>query len=167
MSDPDERWENVAALRSAFAQFPSGVAALAARIADRPVGFVASSFTVGVSIEPPLVMFAVQNSSTTWPVLRTARRIGVSVLGQSHDSACRQLASRATDRFAGVDVRTTDQGAIFVDGAPMSLECTIENEVPAGDHQVVILRVQALSTESTVDPLVFHRSTFRQLSPEG
>jgi flavin reductase (DIM6/NTAB) family NADH-FMN oxidoreductase RutF len=69
-----------AALRQAFGRFPSGIAALCAQIDGTPNGIVASSFTVGVSMEPPLVMFAVQNTSRTWPVLRGADRIGVSIL---------------------------------------------------------------------------------------
>ncbi|HXD28568.1 MAG TPA: flavin reductase family protein, partial [Arthrobacter sp.] len=83
------------ALRQAFAQHPSGVAALCTIIDGEPQGIVASSFTVGVSMDPPLVMFAVQNTSRTWPVVRGAGRIGVSVLGEGHDGVCRQIASKS------------------------------------------------------------------------
>lgn len=47
-------------LRKVFAQHPSGVAALCAELDGEKTGIVASSFTVGVSLEPALVMFAVQ-----------------------------------------------------------------------------------------------------------
>jgi flavin reductase (DIM6/NTAB) family NADH-FMN oxidoreductase RutF len=150
-------------LRTAFSHFPSGLAALAALVDGAPVGLVASSFTVGVSLEPPLVLFAVQNSSTTWPVLRRAKRIGVSVMGESHDQACRQLASKTGDRFAGLDVATTEEDALFIHEAPMWLECVIEGEVPAGDHHVVLLRIMSLDTQPDINPLVFHRSNFRRL----
>jgi len=150
-------------LRKAFSHFPTGLAALAAIVDGAQVGLVASSFTVGVSLEPPLVLFAIQNSSSTWPVLRRAKRIGVSVLGESHDQACRQLASKTGDRFAGLDIATTDHDALFMHRAPIWLECVIEAEVPAGDHHVVLLRIISLDTHPDIDPLIFHKSDFRRL----
>lgn len=153
------------ALRQAFSRFPSGVAALCARVDGNPVGLVASSFTVGVSLEPPLVMFAVQNTSNTWPVLRTAGRIGVSILADGHSAVCRQLASRQGDRFAGVDMVPYGEEAILVGGATLSMECTIVSETPAGDHAVVILQVHNIGYMPESEPLVFHGSAFRQLAP--
>lgn len=152
-------------LRRAFGRFPSGVAALCAVVDGQPQGIVASSFTVGVSLEPPLVMFAVQNSSRTWPLLAGAQRIGVSVLGSGHEQVCRQIASRNGDRFAGLDVHTDSSGALFLDRAALWLECSVENTVPAGDHQVVLLRVHRYSTHGEFhEPLVFHGSGFRNLT---
>lgn len=151
-------------IRKAFASFPSGVAALAAVIDGEQVGLVASTFTVGVSLDPPLVLFAVQNNSATWPVLRSAPSIGISVMGEAHDLACRQLASKAGDRFAGIDTEISDSGAIFVNESPIWMDCTVQEEVPAGDHHVVLLKVNGLQVQPGISPLVFHGSIFRQLA---
>lgn len=151
-------------LRGAFARFPSGVAALCALVDGQPQGIVASSFTVGVSLDPPLVMFAVQDSSRTWPILRSAPRIGVSVLGERHEGVCRQIASRQGDRFAGLQLESTDQDALFLDEAALWLECSVEQEIPAGDHRVVLLRVHGHAAHADAnEPLVFHGSAFRRL----
>jgi flavin reductase (DIM6/NTAB) family NADH-FMN oxidoreductase RutF len=154
-----------AALRSTFALFPSGVAALSAVVGGEPVVLVASSFQVGISLDPPLVLFAVQHTSTSWPKLRDAPRIGVSVLGEAHDLAARQLASKAADRFAGIETTTTASGAHFVHGAPVWLETSIHSQFPAGDHDVVLLRVHASGHAPDTEPLVWHSSGFRTLSP--
>ena len=151
-------------LRNAFAQFPTGVVSLCAEVDGSPVGFAASTF-VPVSLDPPLVAFCVQNSSTTWPRLAARPRIGVSVLGESHEAAVRSLASKTEDRFAGLTLHTTDEGAVFLDGASAWLECAVEQEVPAGDHAVVLMRVHGLRASPEVAPLVFHGSTFRALLP--
>ena len=155
------------ALRRTFALFPSGVAAIAAEVDGAPRVLVASSFQVGISADPPLVLFAVQRTSESWPVLRRAPRLGVSVLGEAHEGAARQLASKVADRFSGVPTEVTGSGAILIEGAPVHLECTVEGEMPAGDHEVVLLRVHAVAADPAAAPLVFHGSTFRRLSASG
>jgi flavin reductase (DIM6/NTAB) family NADH-FMN oxidoreductase RutF len=157
------------ALRQTFALFPSGVAAMSAVVDEAPVVLVASSFQVGISLDPPLVLFAVQHSSSSWPKLRAAAaaggRIGVSVLGEAHDVAARQLASKAVDRFAGIETTTFPSGAHFIHGAPVWMECSVHSEVPAGDHAVVLLQIHAFGGAPDTDPLVWHGSGFRALSP--
>jgi flavin reductase (DIM6/NTAB) family NADH-FMN oxidoreductase RutF len=150
-------------LRRAFSCFPSGVTAVCGLVDGEPVGMAASSFT-SVSLDPPLVLVCVANESATWERLRTVGRLGVSILSADHHVVCRQLAARQGDRFAGVQWTLTDSGALILDGASAWLDCEIHEEVPAGDHLVVLLRIHALEADPAVAPLVFHSSGFRQLA---
>ena len=65
-------------LRDAFGAFPSGVVAVAASVRGQLTGIAASSFT-SVSIDPPLVSFSISTTSSTWPLLREADRMGTTV----------------------------------------------------------------------------------------
>lgn len=151
-------------LREAFGHFPCGVAALSAEVGGNKEVLVASSFTVGVSMEPPLVMFAVQNSSTTWPTLRLAENIGISILSGEHAGICRQLAGKdKAVRFAGISSETTPEGAVLISDSSVHLECKVHAEYPAGDHTVVLFEVISLRTEKAIEPLVFHGSRFRRM----
>jgi flavin reductase (DIM6/NTAB) family NADH-FMN oxidoreductase RutF len=149
-------------LREAFGHFPSGVIAIAAEVDGIRVGLAASTF-VPVSLDPPLVSFCVQNTSETWPKLRSLPQLGISVLGESHDDAARALAAKTGDRFAGLDTVSRESGAVFVEGTSVWLESAIEQLIPAGDHTIVILRVSDITVHPDVPPIVFHRSTFRRL----
>jgi flavin reductase (DIM6/NTAB) family NADH-FMN oxidoreductase RutF len=151
-----------ASLREAFGHFPTGVVAIAAEVDGTRVGLAVSTF-MPVSLEPPLVSFCVQNTSTTWPKLKDRPRLGISVLGESHDEAARSLAARTGDRFAGLETVSADNGAVFIDGTSVWLESSIEQLVPAGDHTIVIMRVNDITVHPDVAPIVFHRSTFRRL----
>ena len=150
-------------LRNAFGCFPSGVTAVCAMIDGEPVGMAASSF-VSVSLEPPLVLVCIQNSSATWKKLRNAPRIGVSVLSEEQDRACSQLAAKCGDRFERLEWFATEGGAVLLEGAAVSLDCAAVEEIAAGDHQLVLLRIEALTFQPTVNPLVFHGSRFRKLA---
>jgi len=151
-----------AELRRVFGAFPSGVIAIAAMIDGAPVGLAASSFT-SVSLDPPLVSICVANTSTTWPVLRDAPRFGISILAADQELAGRQLASRADDRFANLDWRASDEGAVMLAGASGWLQCSTHAVYPGGDHDIVVLRIHALDADAAINPLVFHASKFRQL----
>jgi len=153
-------------LRQAFGVFPSGVVAVAATVDGRPIGLAASSFT-SVSLDPPLVSISVANTSRTWPDLRRARRLGVTVLADHHGGVCRQLAGPVDERFSGVEVTTTDEDAVLLDDGLASFECSIFREVEAGDHTIVILRLHAVEHADVSSPLVFHRSGFGRLHPGG
>ncbi|MFC7484058.1 flavin reductase family protein [Luedemannella flava] len=128
----------------------------------RPVGLAASSFT-SVSLDPPLVSVCLAHTSSTWPLLRRAGHLGVSVLGDHQELVCRQLSSRNGDRFAGTSWRATGNGGVLLDGSSAWLDCGIEQIIPAGDHDIVLLRVHDLDVDLQVAPLVFHGSQFRQL----
>lgn len=151
-------------LRKTFSYFPSGVVALISEVDGAPCGLVAATFTVGVSIEPPLVLCAIQNTSGTWPSLRKADTIGISVLAEDQGPLGLQIGGKNRDeRFAGVPLRSCGSDARFIAGAPVWFECDIHAEHPAGDHAVVLLRVLGLGADPDLRPLVFHGSTFRQL----
>jgi flavin reductase (DIM6/NTAB) family NADH-FMN oxidoreductase RutF len=117
-----------------------------------------------VSVDPPLVSVCIQHTSTTWPQLRERPRLGLSVLAEGQDEICARLASRTGDRFAGMDWVTSDDGSIFVDGATLWLDCTVHDELPCGDHDIVLLRINGLSAVPDAPPLVFHASRFRRLA---
>lgn len=150
-------------LREAFGAFPTGVVAVAAEVDGAPVGLAASSFT-SVSLDPPLVSINLSSTSKTWPDLRRAGHVGLTVLAGHHGPLCRQLAGPVDGRFDGVALSTTPEGAVFVDDGLVRFDATIYREVEAGDHLVVLLEVHAVEHAGGRTPLVFHRSAFGQLA---
>lgn len=149
-------------LREAFGHFPTGVVAIAAQVDGVRIGLAASTF-MPVSLDPPLVSFCVQNTSETWPKLKGLPMLGISVLGEAHDAAVRTLAAKTGDRFAGLETVARESGAVFIKGTSVWVESAIEQLVPAGDHTIVVLRVNNLQVDAEVAPIVFHRSVFRRL----
>jgi flavin reductase (DIM6/NTAB) family NADH-FMN oxidoreductase RutF len=149
-------------LRDAFGAFPSGVVAVAASVKGRLTGIAASSFT-SVSIDPPLVSFAIATTSSTWPELRQASHLGISVLADHHDDICRQLAGPREQRFDGLPFAVTEDGAVLLDEAVATYDCSVHAEIEAGDHVIVLLALHAVGAGDGEHPLVFHRSAFAKL----
>lgn len=168
--DPDARMRQLLPaaahsqpVRDLFNSVPTAVTALCAVVEDVPRGLVATSLSVGVSFEPPMVAFSVLSSSRTWPHLRAARRIGASVLSVQQARACRQISSKRGDRFAGLEVATTADQALFIGGATSWMDCSIAGVTVAGDHELVLLRIHRVHSSADAEPLIFHRADFHRL----
>lgn len=151
-------------LRQIFGRFPTGVTALCAMDQGQPVGMTASAFAA-VSLDPPLVSVCIKRGSGTWRKLRMRERIGISFLSHGHSVTARQLASRTGDRFLGLDYEATPSGAVFLANATARLECSVEKEITAGDHNIVLFRLHRSAVADGVMPLVFHSSDFHTLAP--
>lgn len=149
-------------LRKVFGIFPTGVVAVAAQVDGVPVGLAASSFT-SVSLDPPLVSFSIAAGSKTWPALRRASHVGVTILADHHGGVARQLAGPVERRFEGVEATVTPDGAITLVDGLAQFDTTIYREVEAGDHIIVLLRLHAVQDADHKLPLVFHRSGFGRL----
>src|SRR3546814_15843502 len=82
------------ARRKAFVLYPRGSASLGPQTYGADHVIIAASFSVGISLDPALVAFAVQRESTTWPQLCRAGMIGVSILAAGQGDLCRKIADK-------------------------------------------------------------------------
>jgi len=148
------------AFRDALARFATGVAFVTATPAGEPAGLIVNSLA-SVSLEPPLVSFCPARSSLTWRRMRRTGRFGVNVLARQHERFVTRAAPPGTDRFAGLDWSAGEGGVPLVAGALAALECQIVAEHPAGDHTIVVGRVERIRVRAGDDPLVFYAGAFR------
>lgn len=150
-------------LRKAFRSVPTGVVLVAAERAGQPVGLLASSFT-SVSLEPPLVQVSIMRSSSTWPLLRTAPRWGISLLGADDGGQLSALSAPAAQRFDAIETHRAEGGALLLPGSPLRLIVEPHTEVEAGDHVLLLLSVLGIEHDSSIHPLVLHDRTARRLA---
>lgn len=124
-----------------------------------PVGLAVNSFA-SVSLDPPLVLFCVSHTSTSWPQVRSADFFCVNILGETQRDISTRFAISGGDKFRGVSWSESPHGAPAIDGALGRLECTVEAEHPAGDHDVIVARVHQLDSRRDASPLIFYRGLY-------
>ena len=143
--------------RSVMGHLPTGVVAVSAIVPGTatPCGLVVGTFQ-SLSLEPALVSFSVADTSTSWPKLRSARRLCASVLAAGQESVYRALSSKHPDKFAFLDWSLSPAGSACITGAHAWIDCEVTHELYAGDHFIVIAQVTHMQAEAG-EPLVFHK----------
>lgn len=93
---------------------------------------------------------------------------GISRGLADHDGEeCRRLAGNVDQRFDDLTVSASQDGAVTLDEGLARFDCTIFQEIDAGDHLIVLLQLHAVEQADEVTllrPLVFHRSGFGSLT---
>ncbi len=141
MSDIDPR-----ALRNAFGTFMTGVTVVTTHDpAGNPIGFTANSFT-SVSLDPPLVLVCIANSSSNYAAFEQAGGFAVNVLAEDQKDVSNTFARPVEDRFAAVSWQKGPEGSPVFEGVSAWFDCSMHNRVEAGDHLILIGRVEAFET---------------------
>jgi flavin reductase (DIM6/NTAB) family NADH-FMN oxidoreductase RutF len=154
-----------ALFRETLGHYPTGVAVVTA-IADdgQPVGMIVGTFS-SVSMDPPLIAFYPMSSSRSFARVRTARAFCVNVLASDQEPFCRKFATAGENKFDGVGWKPAPLGSPILDGAVSWIECTFEDVREAGDHFIVLGRVEDLAVERSTLPLLFFQGGYGKFSP--
>ncbi|MGR3939337.1 flavin reductase family protein [Streptomyces sp. BRA346] len=161
---PSRSAPDSARFRSVLGHFPSGITAITSLGAEgEPVGMAVSSFT-SVSLDPPLVAFLPGKTSSTFPVIAERGTFCVNVLAVGQEQICRALSVSGGDKFANVAWQPGPHGDPVIYDAVAWIGCTIEAVHDAGDHHIVVGRVDDLAADPAASPLLFFRSHYGQLA---
>jgi flavin reductase (DIM6/NTAB) family NADH-FMN oxidoreductase RutF len=98
-----------------------------------------------VSFDPPMVMVAVDKLHYSVDLLRSTKNFCVNLLGEDQLPLAGRFAKQATtaqDKLADVAQRPADSGAAILTDAVAYLDCEVASMVEAGDHMLVIGRVE-------------------------
>lgn len=146
--------------RNVLGHFPTGVTVVTANGADRPIGVAIGSF-VSISLEPPLVGFFLGTQSGSWKPMEEAGHFCVNILCEDQMPLCGVMASKADDKFDGVDYTAAPAtGAPVLPDIHAMIDCRIDQVVEAGDHNLIIGRVLAMETLRDAPPMVFYKGQY-------
>ncbi|MBU9215925.1 flavin reductase [Burkholderia gladioli] len=150
------------ALRRAFGTFVTGVTVLTTLDAEgRPRGMTANSFA-SVSLDPPLLLVCVGAGASSYPAFAAADKFAVNLLSDSQVDVSNLFASKAADKFAAINHDVVHTGAPVLTDCLTWFDCSMHDRVEAGDHLILIGRVQAFGT-SPAAPLGFCRGRYAQV----
>ena len=150
-------------LRRALGQFTTGVTIVTCTDAGgAPVGLTVNSFNA-LSLDPPLVLWSLRETSASTRAFAAAGHFAVNVLAESQVELSRRFASPVDDKFAhGAWLAGDQSGAPLLGGCVAIFECETLSQQIAGDHHLFIGRVLK-HHELPLAPLVYHGGHYRML----
>ena len=152
-----------ASFKAAMSHFASGVTIVTTELDGKPYGMTVASFA-SLSLHPPLVLVCIEKSVKTHHAISAAGTFGVSILDRQQAEVSGRFASKIDDKFAGVDVARGELGVPLIRGSICSLACKVTAQFPGGDHSIFVGEVVDAQTTSAGVPLVYYRSSYRDLT---
>lgn len=158
---------NPALFREALGHHPTGVAVISSIDSDgQPIGLVVGTFN-SVSLDPPLVGFFPMRESRSWAKVQEAGFFTVNIFAHDQEDVCRALTRRQPDKFEGLNWTPSTNGSPVLDDVVLSIDCTLDNVAPAGDHYFVTGLVEDLTIHRPVPPLLFFQGGYGGFVPRS
>lgn len=152
------------AFRDAASRFASGVTIAGAAHEGLHHAITATAFA-SLSLEPPLVLLALDRAGQLLGLVRASGAVGLSVLSVEQDDIGRRASVRGRRPQELVDAAPTTTavtGAPLLLGALAWFDCEVESIAEHGDHAIIVGRVVAARAREG-QPLVYFRRSYHRL----
>jgi 3-hydroxy-9,10-secoandrosta-1,3,5(10)-triene-9,17-dione monooxygenase reductase component len=150
--------------RKVMGHFVTGVTVVTTLEDGQPHGITVNALS-SVSLDPPLVVVALDRRRYITPKVHVAGRFAVNVLGEHQQALADCFAGAPVqpgrELFCGAAWQPGTTGLPLLAGAIATLECTVVGVHPIGDHDLFIGRVEALHNEEHhPQPLLYYRRRY-------
>lgn len=141
-------------IRAVHRKFATGVTIVTAADEEGlPRGLAVNAF-MSVSLEPPVILVSVAQSSRTHALLVSGDAFAVNILADDQANIVKTFASSAEDKFAGISWRRGASGAPIIDGVAGWFEAVTIQYVQAFTHTFIVGKVTDAGM-SDVDPIIY------------
>jgi flavin reductase (DIM6/NTAB) family NADH-FMN oxidoreductase RutF len=148
--------------RRAMALLPTAVTVVTAPGPDGPAGATANA-VASLSLEPPLMVAALDRESRTLAAVTEAGRLGINVLGTQQEELAHAFATKAPHPEKWADVTWDEHGGVpIIHGCVLWVACDLREVHDGGDHAILTGGVETVGGDGG-DPLLFHAGTYHGL----
>lgn len=136
-------------LKQAMRHLVGGVSVVTTGTGEDRTGATVTS-AHSLSMEPETMLVSINLSSSTWPVIRRTGHFCVNILAAGQSAIADRFAGRGglkgAARYEGADWTVLETGALALDGALASIDCTVDHIVERHSHALIFGTVRAVVT---------------------
>lgn len=150
--------------RRCLGNFATGVTVITAKSPDgTKVGVTANSFN-SVSLDPPLVLWSIVKTSSSYAVFEKSDHFTVNILAADQIDLSNNFAKPSDDKFANVETHSGVGGAPLLTNTAANFQCEKYQVVDGGDHWIMIGKVVAFENHGRA-PLLYVQGSYAGAIP--
>lgn len=151
------------AQRRIMGHFATGVTVVTTRRGDHLCGLTANA-VASLSLDPPLVLVAVEKRAHTHGCLTANRCFAVNMLTVEQEHISRRFASREPKEFKDLAIVEAVTGAPILADALAWIDCRLFDVAAGGDHDIFIGEIVAGDSREG-SPLLYFRGKYGEIAP--
>ena len=148
--------------RKIMGHFATGVTVVTT---DGPAGShgMTANAVASLSLDPPLVLVAVDKRAALLEYLLKNRCFAVNILRLDQEDLSRRFAAAGPKNFSDLNITTAVTGSpVLVDGLAF-LDCRVHDILPGGDHDIFVGEILAGEYQGG-EPLLYFSGRYRRLA---
>jgi len=160
----DEAELDARAYRDCLGRFATGITVITTCAANGSLVGVTVNSLCSVSLNPPLVLFALDRQAFSLAAFRTTRAFAINVLAEGQEDLSRRFAQVRADKWTGTNHVIGRLECPLLDGAIATLECRMHAQYDGGDHVLFMGRVIHAAWEGDAKTLLYYQSRYHRLA---
>lgn len=149
-------------LRDCFGLFTTGVMIAATQFEGKYYGMTINSFA-SVSLNPPLLLFSIDNKSYNLPAFQKAKNFTLSILSEKQINLAQEFARPANESKWQVEKIIQQQDYLIFENSIGYFSCEKQNSISAGDHHIIIGKIINCAKLKQDKPLLYLNGAFSSM----
>lgn len=151
-------------LRNVYGRFATGVCVVTANDTEqKPFGMTVNSFS-SVSLEPPLILWSIQNDSECFTLFDKADAFAVNILRKDQEELSRYYATKYQHHLQEQVYTLGEAGQPLLKNTLAAIECKVWANYPGGDHTIIVGEVKnVVDNGETQEPLLFYSGGYARI----
>ena len=145
--------------RRIMGHFATGVTVITARVGEELHGMTANAVT-SLSLEPPLVLVAVDLKASMYQSLQSADGFAMNILAADQQDLSNRFATSGPKEFSDIPQTTAVTGAPIFTEALGYVDCKISEIFSGGDHDIFVGEILA-GDIGAGEPLLYYGGSYR------
>ena len=144
--------------KKALSGFATGITVIATKYNSILYGKTINSFS-SLSLSPPLVLFALDNTSSKLNIFKKSEKITINILSKKQQLISNNFAKKKPD-WKDIDYYSLKNGNPIIKNCVSNLDCNIIDKIKKGDHIIFICQVSQIINNDKLKPLIYYSSKY-------